>query len=143
MVLERKIGEIKTTDVVVDFGDQKVVERLADRIMAHEYFAVDPNTELTNAREEIIMKAIKCRFLPDPVVLVAGADFQNGGETYLVIAEMVGVSDFGKRIIKLVGSSEQLRQLHQNGGLKEYPELAETLRRKKDVLYLKLFDEVG
>ncbi len=139
MVLERK-GEIKTTDVVVDFGDQVVVERLADRIMAHEYFAVDPNTELANDRKEIIMKAVKCRFLPDPVVLVVGADFQNGGETYMVIAEMVGVSDYGKRKIKLVGSSEQLRQLHQDGGLKEYPALAETLRRKKEVLYLKLFD---
>ncbi len=86
------------------------------------------------------MKAVKCRFLPDPVVLVVGADFQNGGETYMVIAEMVGVSDYGKRKIKLVGSSEQLRQLHQDGGLKEYPALAETLRRKKEVLYLKLFD---
>lgn len=142
MVLEKRIGEIKTTDVVVDFGDQRVVERFADRIMAHEYFAIDPNTELTNDRMEIIMKAIKCRFLPDPVVLVSGADLQNGGETYLVIAQMVDGSDFGKRKIKLVGSSEQLRQLHQNGGLKAYPELAETLRRKKEVLYLKLFDGV-
>lgn len=142
MVLEKRIGEIKTTDVVVDFGDQLAVERLADRIMAHEYFAIDPNTELTNDRREIIMKAIKCRFLPDSVVLVVGADFQNGGEIYMIIAEMVGVSDFGKRKIKLVGSSEQLRQLHQNGGLKEYPELAEELRRKKEVLYLKLFDGI-
>lgn len=137
MVLERK--GLLPHETLVDFDDEARTEGLIKRILEHKYFASK------NVYSEVKAKTIKCRFLDQSVEIATGEDPETPGEFYIVVAE--NVEDRGeplaKRKLVLVGSSEELRQLKDLGKMHEYYELSEKLKRKKEVLGLKLFDWVG
>ena len=133
MVLERE--RLLPSEVVVDFSDVEVVARLIKRIKEHEFFK-------DNLEVEIRMMAVKSRYLNEPVDLVTGKDPNTPGELYVVMSEVVDQREIRKRKMFLVGSSQELLRLRELGKMQEYAQLHEKLARKKDALYLKLFDNL-
>lgn len=136
MVLER--NGLLPHETLVDFNDERKTESLIKRILEHEFFVG------TNIYPEIKQKIFKCKFQNDPVEIATGRNPENEGEFYVVVAEEVEDGELPtKRKLVLMGSSEQLRQLKVEGRMHEYSVLMEELRRKKEVLALKLFDSIG
>lgn len=136
MVLERK--GLSPHETLVDFDDEVRTEGLIKKMLEHEYFASK------NVYSEVKAKTIKCRFLNQPVEIATGEDPGMPGEFYVVVAENVEDGEsLAKRKLVLVGSSEELRLLKNLGRMHEYYVKSEELKRKKEVLALKLFDDTG
>lgn len=133
MVLKKE--RLLPNEVVVDFSDERMVANLIKRIGEHEYF--NGNQEV-----EIRMNAVKSRYLNEPVDLATGQDPETPGEFYVVVSVVIDQREIKRRKLVLVGSSEELLRLKQLGRMQEYAQLHEKLTRKKDALYLKLFDNL-
>jgi hypothetical protein len=133
MVLERE--RLLPNEVILDFSDEGKIEMLIKRIARHEYFK-----EILEI--EIRMKANECRFFNNHVDLATGKDPSIEEEYYVVVAEIVDERELNIRKLKLVGSSQDLLRLRELGKMQEYAQLHEELTRKKDALYLKLFDNL-
>ena len=88
------------------------------------------------------MKAVKSRYLNEPIDLATGVSTESSGELYTVTSEVIDQREIKRRKLVLVGSSEELLRLKQLGRMQEYAQLHEKLTRKKDALYLKLFDNL-
>jgi len=123
------------SEVVVDFSDEKTVAKLIKRIKEHEYFK-------DNLEIEMKMKAVKSRFLNEPIDLATGKDPNIEGEFYVVMSEVIDQREIRRRKMLVVGSSEELRRLREEGKMQEYAQLHEKLIRKKETLYLELFDNL-
>lgn len=133
MVLERE--RLLPSEVVVDFSEMETVVKLIKRIRDHEYFKETLEVEMK-------MKAVKSRYLNEPIDLATGKDPNTEGEFYVVMSEVMDQREIKKRKMFLVGSSEELLRLRELGKMQEYAILHEKLTRKKDALYLKLFDNL-
>lgn len=136
MVLERK--KLLPYETLVDLGDEVITESLIKKILGHEFFAP------MNIYPEVKQKIFKCKFQSEPVEIATGINPEVEGEYYVVVAEVVEEErSLTKRKLVLMGSSEQLRQLKVEGRMHEYSLLMEELKRKKETLALKLFDNIG
>jgi len=130
-----KKDKLQPHEVVVDFSDTELVARLIKRIKEHEYF-------IDCLEVEMRMMAVKSRYLNEPVDLATGKDLNVPGEFYVVMSEVIDQREIRKRKMFLVGSSQELLRLRELGKMQEYAQLHEKLARKKDALYLKLFDNL-
>lgn len=133
MVLKK--DKLQPYEVVVDFSDERMVASLIKKIKENEYFKDCLVVEMR-------MKAVKSRYLNEPVDLATGKNPEVVGEYYVVRSEAIEQREIRKRKMFLVGSSEELKQLKESGKMQEYAQLHEILTRKKDALYLSLFDNL-
>jgi len=133
VVLKRQ--ELLPHEVVVDFSDEKMVASLIKRIKEHKFFK-------ENLEEELKMKALKSRYLNEPIDLATGTSTETAGEYYVIVSEVIDQREIKRRKLIIVGSSDELRGLRELGKMQEYAQLAEALRKKKSSLYLELFDNL-
>lgn len=107
MVLERE--RLLPSEVVVDFSEMETVVKLIKRIRDHEYFKETLEVEMK-------MKAVKSRYLNEPIDLATGKDPNTEGEFYVVMSEVMDQREIKKRKMFLVGSSEELLRLRECPG---------------------------
>lgn len=132
----------KGLEVVVDLGMAAMCEKLANRIVEHDFFKIEVGTGQAVVMTDILAKLFRCGYLSEEMAIAVGRDPDSEGEFYVVVAVLIDEENPGRRRLELHGSSDQLRQLYLQNKMLEYSQLIDKLRRKKDALALKLFDNL-